>query len=336
MNNRLRILLFAYHHAGMDAIRLLRGAGHTIVECFSHATSETWVPDVATECARLGIPCSVSNPADADVARCQEHNIDLVLSVYYRNRISQPILNLPRIGAFNVHPSPLPRYRGCFSVPWALTDQQRAWAVTVHAMNESFDDGGILCRRDVEVLETDNAYNLFMRCAANAAGAMVDAAEQLSAGTAKIVPQNPEHATYFPRQVPMGGAIDWHQSGEQLAAFVRAMDFGRATTRGYEHLYPPALARLDGHDLGIWNVSLRHTDRSGATPGMITRCDSNELCVQTRSGQLLITGMCDSTGKDVSPGEFLMSLGARCARSLDVTHRWPGRRSAKLEVLNVA
>src|SRR4051794_33165506 len=87
MPRTLDILLFAFGQAGVNAIRSLQSAGHRVTACFTHPTEKAWIPSVADECDRQGIPCS-TDPAAADISLAARP--DVVLSVYYQRKIEMP------------------------------------------------------------------------------------------------------------------------------------------------------------------------------------------------------------------------------------------------------
>jgi methionyl-tRNA formyltransferase len=73
---------------------------------------------------------------------------DLVLVYGFNWRFPREILEVPRLGMLNVHPSALPKYRGPSPVPWAVRNGDPAMGVTVHRMSEKIDAGPILAQAD--------------------------------------------------------------------------------------------------------------------------------------------------------------------------------------------
>ena len=64
--------------------------------------------------------------------------------------IIKEILNIPKYGGINLHPSLLPKYRGTFSCPWAIINNEKKTGITYHFMNEKFDDGKIVLQKSSE------------------------------------------------------------------------------------------------------------------------------------------------------------------------------------------
>ena len=86
-----------------------------------------------------------ANPNDpAFVAAMQTLQPDFLFSCYYRHMLKQPVLDLPRLGALNLHGSLLPRYRGRCPVNWVLVHGETETGVTLHYMEEKADRGDIV------------------------------------------------------------------------------------------------------------------------------------------------------------------------------------------------
>ena len=96
--------------------------------------------------ATLGLACSIAQAADPDQTIRQSLKAlqpDLILSAYYRHLISEQILGTARLGAFNLHGSLLPKYRGRAPVNWAILQGESRIGMTLHRMVRRPDAGGI-------------------------------------------------------------------------------------------------------------------------------------------------------------------------------------------------
>jgi methionyl-tRNA formyltransferase len=323
MENALSILLFGQGHAGALALRELRACGHHILGCITHDRHERWEPSLIGECQRLAIPCW-TDPAAIDGVISVPTRPDLVLSVGYRRRIDLPFLGLAKIGAFNVAGSQLPRYRGCFPFRWAILNGESSWGATVHQMTPRYCDGAVLHRLPIVVRPDENAYSFYERCDRTMATAAVEAVRKLAGGVYALTAVEPPSPLLFGPGVPHHGLIDWNQPAGRIDAFVRALDFGRATSDGYDHLTPPAVAAIKGRQIAIWR------SRPGGTmsvypPGTITRCD-DQVWVQCARGHLAIEKIF-AQGRDHDPAAYFRACGIRAGDEFDTTHSWapPGR-----------
>jgi methionyl-tRNA formyltransferase len=320
----LNVLLFAFGHAGVAAIRSLRNAGHHVSGCFTHRTTQHWLPSVEEECLRLAIPCS-TDPTAGQISPGLADRPDVVLSVFYRRQIQMPFLGLGTIGAFNVATSQLPRYRGHFPFRWAILNDESAWGVTVHQMTPAYCDGAVLHRRPVALNPTENAYDLYLRLSEAASTAAVEAVGKLARGDDHLRSTDPAGNQLFGPDVPFGGVIDWRQSAARIDAFVRAMDFGRPVAGAYQHFTPPACATIGRHPIGIYRSSFGGT-MSSYPPGTITRCD-DRVWVQTGRGHLEIDRVV-ADGQDHDAADFFVKAGFTTGDTFDTSYNWSAPAAA--------
>jgi methionyl-tRNA formyltransferase len=321
MSHSLRIVLFAFDQPGVLALNALREAGHEVQACFTHPLRDRRIASVVDACAAAAVPC-YSEPTQAgDAQRFRDDRPDLGVSAGYRRRVPLSFLALPRLGAINAHLGPLPAYRGPNPIPWGILSGESSWVVTIHGMTHNYNEGGILRQEPVALAETDSAYDLYQRSGEVAARAVSAAIGDIAAGGAKFVSQDLRQVRFFDSGTPFGGCIDWNQPATTLAAFVRALDFGRGDEDVYEHLAPPARAVLGGEKIGIWRARFGGT-ASPYLPGTLTRCDAGACWVQTGRGHLAIERIVDSTGHDCSAAEYFTSRGHKPGDSFDTGHRW--------------
>ena len=155
------------------------------------------------------------------VRRCEP---DVLFSLYYRDIITLGILNIPRMGCINLHPSLLPKYRGTFSAPWVIINGEKYTGFTYHFMLETIDTGNIILQQRVQVHDDDTAFSLYNRLliqGSNSFGKVIDLV------TKKHYEGRPQKGkpSYFGRKVPFGGYINPSWSIEQVDRFIRAMYF---------------------------------------------------------------------------------------------------------------
>jgi len=167
----------------------------------------------------------------------------------------------------------------------------------------------------------DNAYDLFMRSSEVLVDAVAKVIDKIAAGEADLEAQDARTASFFGPGVPFSGWIDWSQPAERVAAFVRAMDFGRFNDCGtYQHLKPPAQASIAGQSLAIWRASAAGR-RCPSAPGTIARCDE-QVWVQTGRGHLVLEKVCDAAGGDHDAARYFAHQPFRVGDCFDTDHVW--------------
>jgi len=147
--------------AGIQALRLLRKTPHemALVLASKHAAGDAAGMSLWDVAAKADVPVlaesRVKDPALADELRAR--GIDLLLSVRTLYIVHPQVLDAPRIGAYNMHPGPLPAYGGRNVVSWAIFNGEPRHGVTVHRMAPEVDAGPIAFERSFPIEESDSA-----------------------------------------------------------------------------------------------------------------------------------------------------------------------------------
>ncbi len=242
-----RILFFGYSEVGHDCLALLLERGDHVIGLITHEDNpneKIWfkTPAVAARAHAVPIftPPSVNTPEW--IERIGQLAPDLILSVYYRNMISERILQIAPLGAFNLHGSLLPKYRGRAPINWAVLHGEPRIGMTLHRMVKRADAGAIVDQEGVDLEPTDTAEQAFRKalpCARRVLARQIDA---LLAGTAPESPQDETQATCFGGRTPEDGRVDWTQTSRQIFDLVRAVT----------DPYPGAFADVQGARLMLW------------------------------------------------------------------------------------
>ena len=95
-----------------------------------------------------------------EIERLQHFNADVVVVVAYGKILPAAILNLPRYGCINIHPSLLPRHRGPSPIPTAILEGDEVTGVTIMLLDAGLDTGPILKQRELPISSQDTAGSL--------------------------------------------------------------------------------------------------------------------------------------------------------------------------------
>ena len=167
---------------------------------------------------------------------------DLILSVYYRHMIGTKILALPRLGAWNMHGSLLPKYRGRAPINWAVLHGEPRIGMTLHRMVKSADAGAIVDQEGVDLGPRDTAEQAFRKVLPCARAVLARQIAALLAGTARETPQDEAQAACFTGRKPEDGRIVWTQTSRQIFNLIRAVT----------DPYPGAFTEVGGAQLMVW------------------------------------------------------------------------------------
>ena len=258
-----KAVVFAYHDIGCAGIEALLSAGYDIAAVFTHADDpkeNNFYGSVAQLCARNGIP--VHAPEDANhplwIERIAKLNPEYIFSFYYRNLLSEPLLATARKGAFNLHGSLLPKYRGRAPANWVLVNGETETGVTLHRMVKRADAGAILAQQKVTIERSDTGLSLHAKLREAATALLRDALPQLAQGKLSETAQDESKATYFGRRTAADGKLDWKQPAEQLFNLVRAVT----------QPYPGAFCAVGEHKLIVWQADVVKGNE-GLAPGRV-------------------------------------------------------------------
>ena len=247
----MKAVVFAYNNIGCIGIEQLVKAGVIVQAVFTHAddpNENLWFRSVAETAAALGIP--VFAPEDVNhplwTARIKKMAPDFIFSFYYRKVIGKDIISIPKKGAFNLHGSLLPKYRGCAPLNWAVINGEKESGVTLHKMTEKVDAGDIVAQEKFAIADSDTAKDAHLNAAAAAEKMLKKVLPSVLAGKAKGKKQDEKQATYFGRRCPANGLIDWTKD----AASVRNL------VRGVTRPFPGAFTFIAAQKYYIWDVKV--------------------------------------------------------------------------------
>jgi methionyl-tRNA formyltransferase len=188
-------------------------------------TETIWFESVAELAARHDIPViTPEDPNDpAVVAELAALQTDFLFSFYYRLMLKAPLLALPRHGAWNMHGSLLPKYRGRVPVNWAIIHGERETGASLHRMLEKPDAGDLVAQQAVPILPDDTAFEVFNKVTLAAEIALDSVLPNLLAGRAVGRPQNLATGSYFGGRKAEDGRIDWSQPASAVHNLIRAV-----------------------------------------------------------------------------------------------------------------
>lgn len=221
-------VVFAYHHVGVRCLSVLLAHEVDVKLVVTHEDSPTeniWFGSVAKLARIHRIP--VMTPDDPNTAellsRLRDAQPDFIFSFYYRHMLKSSILHSATHGAYNMHGSLLPKYRGRVPVNWAIIHGERETGATLHRMTPKPDAGEIVAQAAVPILPDDTAKDVFDKVAVAAEIALDRILPALLAGNAPHVAQDLTRGNYFGGRRAEDGCIDWKNSAQQIHNLVRAV-----------------------------------------------------------------------------------------------------------------
>jgi methionyl-tRNA formyltransferase len=206
-------VVFAYHDVGVRGLAALLALGLDVRLVVTHADEAReaiWFASVAALARLHGI--AAITPADPNapdvLARVRACAPDWLFSFYYRRMLGAELLALPARGAYNVHGSLLPRYRGRAPVNWAVLHGERETGASLHRMVAKPDAGPLVDAEPVAILPNDTAHDVFGKITCATERLLLRAVPRLLAGSARETPLELATGSYFGARTPEDGHLD--------------------------------------------------------------------------------------------------------------------------------
>ncbi|MGJ0482749.1 bifunctional UDP-4-amino-4-deoxy-L-arabinose formyltransferase/UDP-glucuronic acid oxidase ArnA [Pantoea agglomerans] len=306
----MKTVVFAYHDMGCVGINALLSAGYEITAIFTHndvATENAFFGSVARLAAEHGIPVYAPDEANHPIwlDRIRTMAPEMIFSFYYRNLLSDEILQCAEKGAFNLHGSLLPKYRGRAPLNWALVNGERETGVTLHRMVKRADAGNILAQQTVAIEDQDNALTLHRKLTQAAEQLLNDVLPRLRKGEVSEWPQDESQATRVGRRTAEDGRIDWNQPAETIHNLVRAVT----------DPWPGAFAFAGSVKFIVWKSRV-HPEQHQVKPGTVLSkqpfliaCGEGALEIQTGQSEhgVYMNGSQLAQSLGMVPGALLYS-----------------------------
>ena len=299
-----RIALLAYSETGHACLRALLDAGADVILVATHPDApgeKLWFSSVAELARSRGIePLLVEEGKDPELlARLAAGKPDLLFSVYFRSLLPEAALGIAPLGAYNVHGSLLPKYRGRAPVNWAVVNGETETGATLHVMTRRADAGDIIDQKAVPIGPDDTAADVQTRVTEASVEILLRSLPALASGTAPRRPQDESAATTFPRRRPEDGRIDWQRPAASVHDLVRAVT----------HPYPGAFTDVLGGKTYVWRTRLPHLGAHDTFPGQV-RTEGGRLYVACGDDRYVEILRIQREGEsEVDAGFFLARAG---------------------------
>ncbi len=278
---------------------ILRQGGHPVLALVTRSTAAAhWARERA-------IPVIAPGPGLAG-RLASVGAFDWLLSVANLSVLADEVLALPARGAINFHDGPLPRYAGLYCTSWALLHHEPRHGVTWHLIEGGIDEGRVLMQQLFDVAPDETALTLNAKCWSAGIESFRALAAQLASDSVAPRAQDLGERTYFARdQRPLGLAtIDWDAPVQDVAALVRALDFG-----AYANPLCVAKVGLDGAVALVGGA--RAVDAELAPPGTVLAVEGEAARVACADGAVELTGWRDADGAPRTPIELGLRAGLR-------------------------
>lgn len=269
------------HELGKLTLEYLIKKNKNIIGVVTPDTDSKWYKGVDEIAKKYNIYLYENNNINTDefIDKIKNMNPNLIVSVNFNQIIGKEIINIPNKGCINTHASSLPKYRGRAPLNWAIINGEKKTGVTVHYIDEGVDTGDIILQKEIAIKKDDYIKDILNKVKNNYPVIVNKAINQIKKGQVNSKPQNNKEGFYCGKRNPKDGKIDWEQSAKDIYNLIRAVS----------HPYPGAFTFLDDKKVMIWRAKVIKGNKSKAKPGEVIKKDNNNVLVQCKENQLLIT-----------------------------------------------
>ena len=225
----MRIAFLGSPEFALPALNALYDAGHEIICVYSQppkpkGRGQKLQPTIIHARAEtLGL--MVRTPKTLRNFEAQEEfralNLDFAIVVAYGLILPQEILDAPKYGCLNIHPSLLPRWRGAAPIQRCIEAGDNKTAIEIMAMDAGLDTGAVYIKEDLDILPTDTYGILSEKCANIGARLLVEILPKIASGELKPVPQKDDGLTYAAKITKDEARIDWSKSAQEIDCKIR-------------------------------------------------------------------------------------------------------------------
>lgn len=244
-------VVFAYHNVGVRCLAVLLAQGVDVRLVVTHEDSvgeNIWFASVKRLAEELALPLIAPQDPNAGsvIEQVRAAQPDFLFSFYYRQMLQSELLRIPPRGAYNMHGSLLPKFRGRAPVNWAVIKGESETGASLHVMAEKPDAGAIVDQTAVPILPNDTAREVFDKVVVAAEITLSRCLPSLLDGSAMFVPQDLSNGSYFAGRKAEDGRIDWNLPAREIHNLVR----------GVTRPYPGAFSDTAQGRLVVWRTVL--------------------------------------------------------------------------------
>lgn len=296
-----RILFMGTPAFALSALELLNRSNYNVIGVVTQPDRPAGrgrkdiAPPVKLMAQSIGLPVfqpqNVKDQSFLDVV--YQLNPEIVVVAAFGQILPKAIIDFPKFGCLNIHPSLLPQYRGAAPLNWSIIRGETKTGVTIMLMDEGMDSGDILLQQETPLGSAETYGLLHDRLALMGADLLIKSIEQVTAGNAQRHQQDSSLVSFAPRLTRETGRINWHQSCKDIVNLIRGLCPA-----------PAAYTFLDGQSIKIFEAVSIPCIRKGI-PGTIYVDASQGLSVAAEDGFVMIKEVQLAGKKRLPITEFL-------------------------------
>jgi methionyl-tRNA formyltransferase len=291
----MRIVCIGQAAFGKKVLQKLTGRGEEVVAVYTPQDIAGKRNPLKELAIQIGIP--VFQPNSTRVPEVYEEYTklkpDLNVMAFVTSILPDSILNYPKMGTIQYHPSLLPKHRGGSAINWAIINGETKTGITIFWPDRGIDTGPILLQKEVEISPDDTVGSLyFEKLFPLGIEALVESIELIRKEIAPRIPQDESQATYEGLCTEKDAIISWSASIDRVYNLIRGTN-----------PQPGATTYFHGKTLKIFDAKPIY-DIVGGLPGQIVNSSADGVVVSLKSGAILVQKVQMNKSSKIEAAEF--------------------------------
>lgn len=251
-------------------------------------------PPVAATAKKLGIPLyQPENVSKEGLETITQLNPDLIITAAYGQLLSEQVLNIPKLGAINVHASLLPKHRGGAPIHRSIIEGDEKTGVSIMYMAKTLDSGDIIAQKEIPILDEDSVGTMHDKLSYLGRDLLLEVLPSILNGTNNRTPQNHEEATFSPNILKSDEYVDFNRKSREVFNQIRGLNS-----------FPGGYTLLDGKRLKLYASKITN-EQTTEPAGKIIEITEDGFMVATKDELLLITEVQPAGKKRIQAVDFI-------------------------------
>ena len=310
----MNLVFFGTGIFGLPSLEALHRSGHRILTVVTgtdkpQGRTLKLVPSpIKSWALEQGVPVlDFSRETPELVENLRKKNADVFVVISFGALLKEGLLSVPKLGAFNVHASLLPRYRGASPIRAAMLHGDAKTGVTVLRMTLRLDAGDILVQKETPIGSRENASELETRLGKLGSEALLEALQALQNKTARFIPQNENEVTLAGKNAKEDGHIDWSHTTQRVLDRIRAMAG-----------WPGAFSLYRGKRLKLLEAATSSLPLNQLKPGTVNVSPGRDKAhVRTADGWIELLRVQQESKRPLSAKDFLKGASLQTGEMLE-------------------
>lgn len=217
----MKIIFFGTPHYALPALGFLQ-AHEEVVACVTQPQENASAVKNFARANTLPVLEPSNLQEEGILNHVRELAPELGVILAYGKILPRALFSIPKLGCLNIHLSLLPRLRGAAPVQWAILRGEKKTGVTAHFVDEGMDTGPILCQKETEIKENEDADSLLAQLVSVSVETLAEAMMNIHSGKYRATAQQGP-STLAPKLKADDLRLNFSQDSESLCRRVRAM-----------------------------------------------------------------------------------------------------------------